>query len=1139
MVYRRTRRRSFAAALVAATLVWSAHGTARAAPADDARTILDATGTQGGLIVHLGCGDGRLTAALRAGDAYLVHGLDTSAENVARARTHIRSLGVYGSVSVAQLRGKRLPYVDNLVNLLVAEDLGDIAASEVLRVLCPNGVAYVKKAGAWNRTLKPRPDQIDEWTHYLHDATGNAVAHDTVVGPPRRLQWVGTPRWARHHDRMASLSALVSAGGRLFYILDEGSRASVQLPSKWRLVARDAFNGTVLWKREIDRWHPRLWPLKSGPAQPQRRLVAVGGTVYATLRLDAPLTALDAATGRTVRTYEGTFATEEVLASGGVLYVLATDKPVNYDTFSPERVGIGLERDRVARDWSWNRKPRRLMAIEAETGRLIWRTDRVVVPLSLAVAAGRVVFHNGEKIVCLNAADGKDVWGSAVPSSLSSSPNCFAPSTQKYLRDGGAKPSALAASFGATLVLADGVVVFTGGDATMTGLAADSGKVLWTVDCLSSGHYCPEDVLVVGGLVWTAGIAWNRDSGEFIGYDLHSGKVRSRFKPDTDVFFMHQRCYRSKATDRYLIPSRTGTEFIDPKTKHWDINHWVRGGCLYGVMPCNGLLYAPPHSCACYLEAKLNGFNALAPASAKATAGRPAPETPAPNGAGEGDRLQRGPAYGAEISDSRSQISNLKSEISTAGPRTSDGESRRPEGGDWPTYRCGPARSGFTREAVPAKLQRAWQTDVGGRLSSIVVAGGRLFVASVDDQTVHALDARSGAALWRHTVGGRVDSPPTVWNGRVLFGSNDGWVYCLRASDGELIWRFRAAPTDRRLVAFEQVESVWPVPGSVLVIDGVARCVAGRSMFLDGGLRLLQLDPRTGRMLSEQVLDDRDPRTGAGLQTHIVGLNMPVGLPDILSSDGAWMYMRSQQFDMDGNRPDVAPTGLSPASKTGGVHLFSPTGFVDGSWWHRSYWVYGKGFEEGAGGWPKAGRVMPAGHLLVFDDDLVYGYGRQPAYYKWTTPVRYHLFAMGKVPQLAKPPAPKAGAAKRPPQKRRGGLPRVKLDYRWTKDLPMQVRALALAHRTLFVAGPPVVVDEEKVFDSLRDPATRAKLAEQDAALAGRSGALLWAVAAADGTRLAEYQLDAPPAWDGMAAANGRLYLSTADGKVMCLAGHE
>lgn len=43
---------------------------------DLARDILDATGVKGGLIVHLGCGDGKLTAALRVNDRYLVHGLD-------------------------------------------------------------------------------------------------------------------------------------------------------------------------------------------------------------------------------------------------------------------------------------------------------------------------------------------------------------------------------------------------------------------------------------------------------------------------------------------------------------------------------------------------------------------------------------------------------------------------------------------------------------------------------------------------------------------------------------------------------------------------------------------------------------------------------------------------------------------------------------------------------------------------------------------------------------------------------------------------------------------------------------------------------------------------------------------------------
>ena len=65
------------------------------AGADDqalARRILDATDVNGGLIVHLPCGDGRLTAALRADDRYLVHGLDPDAANVAKARDHVQSL---------------------------------------------------------------------------------------------------------------------------------------------------------------------------------------------------------------------------------------------------------------------------------------------------------------------------------------------------------------------------------------------------------------------------------------------------------------------------------------------------------------------------------------------------------------------------------------------------------------------------------------------------------------------------------------------------------------------------------------------------------------------------------------------------------------------------------------------------------------------------------------------------------------------------------------------------------------------------------------------------------------------------------------------------------------------------------------
>ena len=66
----------------------------------DAQRILDATGVRGGLIVHVGCGDGKLTAALRASDSYVVHGLDADAGNVAQARDSVRKAGLYGKVSV-------------------------------------------------------------------------------------------------------------------------------------------------------------------------------------------------------------------------------------------------------------------------------------------------------------------------------------------------------------------------------------------------------------------------------------------------------------------------------------------------------------------------------------------------------------------------------------------------------------------------------------------------------------------------------------------------------------------------------------------------------------------------------------------------------------------------------------------------------------------------------------------------------------------------------------------------------------------------------------------------------------------------------------------------------------------------------
>jgi len=1097
----------------------STAGLASASEREQARQILDDTGIKGGLIVHLGCDDGKLTAALRANDSYIVHGLDENATNIRKAREHILSLGLYGKVSVDKLESGRLAYIDNLVNLVISEDPGAIPKAEVMRILAPNGVAYINKSGTWIKTVKPWPDEIDEWTHYLHDSTGNAVGHDSV-GPPRRLQWIGSPKWSRHHDTMGSLCALVSAGGRIFYIIDEGSKASVQLPPKWVLVARDAFSGVVLWKHSIENWHPHLWPFKSGPTQLARRLVAVGDTVYVTLGLDAPLSALDAATGELKQMYKGSNGTEEVIASDGVLFLIVNATPELFDDFYPANDDCRDERDRVAIQWPWDGKRRAVTAIQANSGRVLWQKGHSVVPLSLAANSQRVVFYDGERVVSLDRKSGELLWRSDAIEKAAPIPTGFAP----------------------TLVLQQNVVLLTTGLQELMALSANSGETLWGGKHAAMGHHCSEDVLVIDGLVWTGATAGGRDSGIYTGRELLTGEIKREFPPDVKTFWFHQRCYRSKATDNFILPSRTGIEFVDLENEHWIPQHWVRGGCAYGIMPSNGMIYTPPHSCACYMESLLHGLCALAP------------ESGSMNGLREkasANRLERGPAYGVTLSSSGSSPAE-----------------------DWPTYRHDTVRSGSTTASLPADLKRSWEKKLGGRLTSIVVADHRLFVASVDSHTVYAMNANSGDVLWHYIAGGRVDSPPTIYEGRVLFGSADGWVYCVRAADGALIWRFRAAPADLRHMAFEQLESVWPVHGSVLVQDDVVYCVAGRAMFVDGGMRLLRLDPKSGRMLTETILDDRDPESSENLQVKIRGMNMPVALPDVLSSDGKNLFMRSQRFDLEGQRMEAS---------TDAKHLFSPTGYLDGSQFHRAYWLFGTSYVSGAGGYYRAGRAAPAGRLLVFDDSKIYGYGRKPEYFRWTAPMEYRLFASSREPETVGLNAAvtseqgRPGAAQQPGGGARGGQPvggarggqraggtgttaqSAKLPYAgatpgvvrgfkppfqrlpttmfacdWSEEIPLHALAMVLAGKMLFVAGPPDLIDEEETMKRGRNPMIQAKLAEQAAAWDGQRGASLWAIST-DGKELAKYSLQSLPVWDGIAVANGQLYIATQDGTVTCM----
>ena len=91
--------------------------------AESGREIVRSSRIRGGLIVHIGCDDGKLTRELLASDSFIWHGLDADAMKISAAHRHIGSENVYGRVSFQTLTGTDLPYADNLANLIVADDL--------------------------------------------------------------------------------------------------------------------------------------------------------------------------------------------------------------------------------------------------------------------------------------------------------------------------------------------------------------------------------------------------------------------------------------------------------------------------------------------------------------------------------------------------------------------------------------------------------------------------------------------------------------------------------------------------------------------------------------------------------------------------------------------------------------------------------------------------------------------------------------------------------------------------------------------------------------------------------------------------------------------------------------------------------
>jgi outer membrane protein assembly factor BamB len=294
-----------------------------------------------------------------------------------------------------------------------------------------------------------------------------------------------------------------------------------------------------------------------------------------------------------------------------------------------------------------------------------------------------------------------------------------------------------------------------------------------------------------------------------------------------------------------------------------------------------------------------------------------------------------------------------------------------------------------------------------------------------------------------------VDTPPTVHNGFCLAGCHDGYVYALSAKDGRLAWRARVAPAERRMMAYGEIESVWPSVGSVLVHEGAAYAHAGRTSESDGGIAVVAFDPATGVTSWAKAIAPG-----------------PLRMNDLLFvRDGSigWHHVRLDP--KTGNAAASAP--VSNDASQGGI--------MDHTWTLVGKRRSGNAFAVGKGNEKKQQTMTD---LLAWNDAVV----ASPAF----------AAARDKVDGAVGPLKPQ--------------------DFSWRPGIPGggQVEAVALSGDAVLYAG------------RIRDPK------------AGAPGGFLVVLSASDGKKRAEFPLEAPPAYDGIAVARERVYVSLQNGTVAC-----
>lgn len=598
-----------------------------------AELALQRAGVKHGYCLVLGAGTGRLAYEIARQSQFQVIALESDPAQAAADRRVLSQAGLYGTrISIHQAPLDKLPYPRYFANLIVADESAvggklPFSAAELFRVLRPCGGAVVVAQGpggldaaalqswggdgiaGWKTESLPGSGVVGtavrsplpgtgEWAHFYADNGNSACSGDSMPPGPVDIQWFGRPGPRRMPDRHDKNVGPLYKHGRLFVSGDN------------YVVAVDAYNGTVLWERDVPD------SIRLGAFKHSGSMVATDDRLY--LAAGGDCLALDAQTGQQKLAFTvppaadgrsnewGYVACEGDLLLGSVCRAGAAFRIQDLDTetliwrdFMPVVCSDALfARDRHTGQELWTHTPQEGVIINptiAVGGGRMYCVESTN-PRSRDYADGRVkldvLLGQGAKLVALDVRTGKPIWQREAP---------FA-ALQHIIFLSYAKETVVVTGSKNVQVEGKGRVRYD-----LHAFDAATGEVLWQNTqtpipdhILQGGH--GEQVqhpAIVGETIYNTGFACHLRTGEAIeGWKWqksgHCGTLTASAQ-----------CAFSRYAQPRMFDLQTGQYTV--------LSQATRSGCWVNILPAGGLILIPESTAGCICGYPLQTSLALSP----------------------------------------------------------------------------------------------------------------------------------------------------------------------------------------------------------------------------------------------------------------------------------------------------------------------------------------------------------------------------------------------------------------------------------------------------------------------------------------------------------------------------------------------